>query len=154
GDRPWYGSAFVAEFRRPARLDDSIYSARMIGDACADGVFLCRAWGDPAFSEEDREILRLFHLEIARQFPLRSEAPKASLPPPPDGRWSPRESETLALLLTGASEKRIAADLGLSPHTVHDYVKVIYRRLGVASRAEMMARALVPRPSHERTTSR
>ncbi len=57
-------------------------------------------------------------------------------------RLSPRERETLALLMTGAPEKQIAARLGISPHTAHDYVKALYKKLGVTSRAELMARAL------------
>lgn len=53
-----------------------------------------------------------------------------------------RERQTLELLLTGASEKEIAAQLGLSVHTVHQYVKAIYRRFDVTSRAQLMARSL------------
>ena len=41
--------------------------------------------------------------------------------------------------MTGASEKQIASQLGLSPHTTHHYVKTLYRRFGVSSRAEFMA---------------
>lgn len=51
-----------------------------------------------------------------------------------------RERETLEGLLSGASEKEIASRLGLSVHTVHQYVKSIYRRLEVTSRAQLMAR--------------
>jgi DNA-binding NarL/FixJ family response regulator len=45
----------------------------------------------------------------------------------------------LSLLQTGQSEKQIAADLEVSPHTVHDYVKALYRIHGVSSRSELMA---------------
>jgi DNA-binding CsgD family transcriptional regulator len=45
--------------------------------------------------------------------------------------------------MTGASEKQIANQLGLSPHTTHHYVKTLYRRFGVSSRAEFMARMSV-----------
>ena len=47
-------------------------------------------------------------------------------------------------MLHGASEKAIASQLGLSRHTVHDYVKQIYRRFDVSSRAELLAR-FIPR---------
>ena len=47
-------------------------------------------------------------------------------------------------LLGGASEKEIADRMGLSAHTVHQYVKSIYRAFGVRSRAELMARCLAP----------
>jgi len=52
---------------------------------------------------------------------------------------SPRMSQTLRHLLAGASEKEIALSLGLSPHTVHDYVKGIHKRFGVRSRGELLA---------------
>lgn len=54
----------------------------------------------------------------------------------------PRHKETLEWLLTGATEKEIAVGLGLSVHTVHQYVKAIYRRFGVTSRAQLMASRL------------
>jgi len=53
---------------------------------------------------------------------------------------SPRLRETLELLLAGGSEKEIAVQLDLSPHTVHTYVTKLYRRYGVDSRAMLMAR--------------
>jgi DNA-binding NarL/FixJ family response regulator len=52
---------------------------------------------------------------------------------------SPRLRDTLRELLTGAGEKEIALRLGLSPHTAHQYVKTLYRRFHVASRAQLMA---------------
>lgn len=50
-----------------------------------------------------------------------------------------RQRETLMHLCSGASEKEIAARIGRSHHTVHSYVKTIYRQLGVTSRAELVA---------------
>jgi DNA-binding CsgD family transcriptional regulator len=38
-----------------------------------------------------------------------------------------------------AAEKEIAAALDLSPATVHDYVKALYRRFRVSGRAELSA---------------
>ena len=52
---------------------------------------------------------------------------------------SPRAEETLDGLLAGLSEKEIADQMGLSPHTVHQYVKELHRRYGVRSRGELMA---------------
>jgi DNA-binding CsgD family transcriptional regulator len=62
--------------------------------------------------------------------------------PEPTGGLEPRARETLEHLLTGASEKQIAPRLGVSQHTVHMYVKKIYKRFGVSSRAELLARCL------------
>ncbi|HUB26738.1 MAG TPA: LuxR C-terminal-related transcriptional regulator [Tepidisphaeraceae bacterium] len=70
-------------------------------------------------------------------------SPADSQPPESGGSPSrglpPRLRQTLDLLLTGDSEKQIARRLSLSPHTIHDYVKAIYRRFGVGTRAELLA---------------
>jgi DNA-binding CsgD family transcriptional regulator len=52
---------------------------------------------------------------------------------------APRLHQTLELLLAGDSEKQIAGKLRLSPHTVHGYVKSVYRRFNVCTRAELLA---------------
>jgi DNA-binding NarL/FixJ family response regulator len=48
----------------------------------------------------------------------------------------------LKLLVDGLSVAEIAEAMGLSPHTVRSYLRQIYRRLGVSSRAEAAAVAL------------
>lgn len=53
---------------------------------------------------------------------------------------SPRLQQTLASLLAGNSEKQAAAKMGVSPHTVHVYVKTLYRRYNVSSRGELLAK--------------
>jgi DNA-binding NarL/FixJ family response regulator len=53
---------------------------------------------------------------------------------------SPRMRQTLDRLLVGDSEKQIAARLGLSRHTVHVYVKALYKGFGVSSRGELLAK--------------
>lgn len=53
---------------------------------------------------------------------------------------SPRLQQTLASLLAGDSEKQAAAKMGVSPHTVHVYVKSLYRRYNVSSRGELLAK--------------
>ena len=54
-------------------------------------------------------------------------------------RLSPRVRQTLDRLLKGDSEKQIARHLNVSPHTVHVYVKTLYKRLQVNSRGELLA---------------
>jgi DNA-binding CsgD family transcriptional regulator len=95
-----------------------------------------RASTDPPFSVEEREILHLFRSESDWMF-----RPPVTTEPSPGlaGGLTRREQDTLSLLLTDASEKEMAARLGISPHTVHDYVKRLYRKLGVTSRAALMA---------------
>jgi DNA-binding CsgD family transcriptional regulator len=57
-------------------------------------------------------------------------------------RLTAREVEVLDRLLLGLSIKKIAEDLGRSPHTVHDHVKSLHAKLGASSRGELVARAL------------
>jgi DNA-binding NarL/FixJ family response regulator len=63
----------------------------------------------------------------------------ATEPTPSD--LSPRLRQTLACLLQGDSEKQVAARLGLSPATTHQYVTALYRRFGVQSRAQLLTHA-------------
>lgn len=49
---------------------------------------------------------------------------------------SPREIETLALISQGLTVSEVAAKLGLTRNTVSGYVKLIYQKLGISSRAE------------------
>lgn len=53
---------------------------------------------------------------------------------------SPRERQVLVLLLDGGNRQQIADALQLSIHTVIDYLKVIYRKLGVNSQRELIAK--------------
>lgn len=52
----------------------------------------------------------------------------------------PRLRRTLERLLAGESEKTAARAMGISHHTVHEYVKQIYKHFGVNSRGELMAK--------------
>lgn len=64
----------------------------------------------------------------------------ANTPPPQTENLSRRLLQTLAALLQGCSEKQVAFQLGLSRHTVHIYVKSLYRHFNVSSRGELLAR--------------
>lgn len=71
---------------------------------------------------------------------------QAQLPIRPSVHLSPREREVLRLLRIGRSEKEAGAALRISIHTVHAYVKRIYRRYGVNSRGELLSRWSSPLP--------
>ena len=55
-------------------------------------------------------------------------------------KLSPRLRQTLHRLLVGDSEKQVARHLALSKHTVHVYVKALYREYNVNSRGELLAK--------------
>jgi DNA-binding NarL/FixJ family response regulator len=55
---------------------------------------------------------------------------------------TPREVEVLARVSAGSSNKVIARELGISLHTVKFHIESLFRKLGVRTRAEAVARAL------------
>jgi len=60
-----------------------------------------------------------------------------------DTKWlTQREQIVLEQLTLGLSVRQIADELGRSPHTVHDHVKSLHRKLNASSRGELVARAL------------
>lgn len=70
----------------------------------------------------------------------------------PLSRLTYREQQVLDHLSLGKSVKEIAQDLARSPHTVHDHVKSLHRKLNASSRGELIARALGHLASTGRTT--
>lgn len=56
-----------------------------------------------------------------------------------DAPLTPVEQQVLQLLLQGKSSKQIAAGLEHSPNTTNEYLRRLYRKFGVGSRAELMA---------------
>lgn len=55
---------------------------------------------------------------------------------------TPREIEVLAALGRGLSNKAVARQLGISPHTVKFHVEALFRKLGAGSRAEAAVKGL------------
>jgi two-component system response regulator DesR len=54
---------------------------------------------------------------------------------------SPREREVLELVATGATNREIAEQLHLSPHTVKEHTSALYRKLEARNRADAVQRA-------------
>jgi DNA-binding CsgD family transcriptional regulator len=51
-----------------------------------------------------------------------------------------REQEITRAVARGLSNREIAAELFLSPHTVRDHLKAVFAKVGVASRGELVAK--------------
>ena len=136
-DVAWYRRTFVNERRRPARVDDCLYTLfRLPGASMMVGLGLHRDWGDRRrFGRREADILQILNEHL--EFLWRGDAPDETL------HLAPRLRQTLVLLLRGHSEKETAARLNLSRNTVHKYVTALYRHLGVTTRAELMARHIV-----------
>jgi ATP/maltotriose-dependent transcriptional regulator MalT len=54
---------------------------------------------------------------------------------------SEREREVLEAIASGATNREIAGELFLSPHTVKEHTSALYRKLGVRNRAEAVQKA-------------
>lgn len=55
---------------------------------------------------------------------------------------TPREQEILHDIMMGKSVPQIAKEHHRSPHTVHDHVKSLHRKLGATTRGELISKAL------------
>jgi DNA-binding CsgD family transcriptional regulator len=66
---------------------------------------------------------------------------------------SPRESQIAALIASGATNRLIASVLDISLWTLSTHIRRIFAKLGVNSRAEMVAR-LLGSPGHEDQSAR
>jgi DNA-binding CsgD family transcriptional regulator len=60
----------------------------------------------------------------------------------PEALLTPREIEVLIALSEGMSNKAVARRLDISQHTVKFHVESIFRKLGVTTRAEAVAKGL------------
>jgi DNA-binding CsgD family transcriptional regulator len=74
---------------------------------------------------------------------LQPEPPAETHAPQRDALvLSPREQEIVRMVIKGYPNKTIAAVLDISTWTVATYLRRIYARLGVGTRASMVARVL------------
>ncbi|MDP9174702.1 MAG: helix-turn-helix transcriptional regulator [Planctomycetota bacterium] len=162
-DKAWYSSEFFRQSRLPFGLDDCILSVvplpglqPFINVVCLSGPLRSTPSDEssvvttPYFSARQRHLIEFAHSELRwiHYSQERAEAVRVleeSTPPlqsdaePVASTLSPRLQRVLRHLLTGESEKEIATGLGLSRHTVHEYVRALYRQFGVTSRGELMA---------------
>jgi DNA-binding CsgD family transcriptional regulator len=138
-DAAWYRSAAWNDYRRPVGLDNQITSVYQVSDGGAISVIaMLRARGEREFSPREQRLLRFFHEELG---PLIGRSLMGATEPS-QARLSPRLRQTLACLLEGDSEKQVAARLGLSAATTHQYVTALYRCFAVTSRAQLMAHVM------------
>jgi DNA-binding CsgD family transcriptional regulator len=136
GDSAWYTSEEYNRYRRPSGTDNYVVSA---ADAAVGPtsvfVHFSRLIGRPRFTRREVRLVWLLQQELARLL----GGPLAVGPDPTVG-LPPRLRRTLACLLDGDSEKQVAVRLAVSRHTVHQYVKELYRHFDVTSRGELHAR--------------
>jgi DNA-binding CsgD family transcriptional regulator len=121
-------------------LDRGIHDSLTVGvpvNGTTEGYYgFLRMRADDPFTEAQRDLasyamrgLTWFH----RQVLLAHGLIATSTP------LSPTERRVVALLLTDRSEKLIAVELGLTPATVHTYVRAILRKLSVRGRNGLLS---------------
>lgn len=132
-DSVWYSDPHLDGWKSIG-LDETMASVRPLKTQGL-GLLARREWGSRAYRKEDKEKLHLLsntflwlfqNLEVDGYFGAPLEVPI-------------RQQQVLQGLLRGYSEKEIAAQLVLSPRTVHKYVEHLLRHFGVHSRAKLMA---------------
>ena len=64
---------------------------------------------------------------------------------------SPRENEVVLLLVQGLTTTAMADQLGISPHTIRDHLKHLYRKTQTRSRSELLGRISKSRRSTDGT---
>jgi DNA-binding NarL/FixJ family response regulator len=102
--------------------------------------------GEPPLSPAiARRILQHFHLG-AMPVPKPRPAPQVEFLPSEQGdcldKFSPREAQTLQWIAQGLTVAECAQQMQLSPLTVAGYVKKIYQKLQISTRAEATREAI------------
>ena len=98
---------------------------------------MSRAEGDPAGARAAFEDAAALYEGCGAPF----EAARSRRELVEPGTLSAREAEVLQLVARGLTDREIAGELVLSPHTIHRHVANIYAKLGCSSRAAAVARA-------------
>jgi DNA-binding CsgD family transcriptional regulator len=135
----WYRSSSFNEYRKACGVDHCLTSVcRVSAGGVVNVITIHRTIGERDFSPREVRLLEFFHGElrplIGRQLVSAAEPSPRTL--------SRRLRQTLACLAEGDSEKQVAARLGISATTVHQYVTDLYRRFRVQSRSQLLAHVL------------
>jgi DNA-binding CsgD family transcriptional regulator len=138
-DAEWWETTMFQKVNEPMGADHYLWCFRSLprsGEQQHGAVVLLRAAGRPDFSERDKAIVREANAVIGNMV----SGPLAGFVEPSPSALPPRARQVLRCLLEGDADKQVAHRLSVSPHTVNQYTKVIFRHFNVASRGELLAR--------------
>ncbi len=116
-----------------------LLTCRNVGGAAWAGFALYRHPDEPLLTDREALIGHVVATEISWLFEMGWPEDRGAMVPD----LSPRCWLVHEMILQGYEDGRIAEVLGISEHTVRDYVKTIFRHFGVNSRAEVVARFFV-----------
>jgi DNA-binding CsgD family transcriptional regulator len=140
-DANWYGCEHFHAVTRPLNLDDSICSRLKLPDDQLLYMAIHREIGDDPFTERHCQLVQFFNCHAFRLYHVPTAGPKMehAQDDPRIQSLPPRLRPVLFGFLDGDGEKQVATKLGLSPHTVHQYAKLLYRHFAVSSRGELLS---------------
>ncbi|WP_261565116.1 LuxR C-terminal-related transcriptional regulator [Frankia gtarii] len=155
-----------ADFYRPRQTHDQLLNIVTVGRR--QGTLLVFNRSRRGFSGRARELLDLVsplvcqaiaHRERLTRLTcaLRDAQRHVSAADRAAGRLAgltPREREVVARLVDGIGDREIARALGISPRTVHKHLEQIYRKLGLQSRAAVVAAVREAQPAPEPAAER
>jgi DNA-binding CsgD family transcriptional regulator len=134
-DDDWYGCDHYLTLRKPLGVDHALYVKIVAASLDRQTIVtLVRGADDAPFTDRDAYLSELCLSEMAWPY-----TPEMDYTDPRIEALQPRLKKVMRLLLEGDSEKQVALKLGLSPHSVHQYVKQLYAQLEVNSRGELLA---------------
>lgn len=132
----WFESPYYHNYYLGVGRTDAVWVAFPVNKDTESWFGIFRTLGQPAFTEAERDVIayalrgiKWFH----RQLMLSHGLLVAANP------LTPNERKVLHLLLTGLSEKSIAAEMARSYHTTHECVGSIFRKFGVNNRSALMS---------------
>lgn len=138
-DGEWYPTPYFERIQLALGFDHSLVSFLALPNKAGanNGICLCRG-ADIRRDFDPRDRVRIQEANAAITSLL--DGPLARFDEPCPTRLPPRVRQVLTCLLEGDSDKQVAVRLRISPHTVNQYVKTIFTRFGVTTRAELLAR--------------
>lgn len=127
-----------------------ILSARPLNQNCVSMIGIYRRASETLFEEREKQIAHVLLTEVSWLHALGWPENFGVMPP----ALSQRPRQVLNLLLEGHGRKFIAAEMGISIHTVSGYIKEIYAAFGVQSHAGLMKRFSSVETTNRRHASR
>ena len=127
----------VRELWHQAGVGELMISAHPLRTGELGGIGIYRNVGSPDF---DLRHAKMVHIVLAEVPWLHEAAWQVEEQPTILPKLSPRRRTVLNLVLEGHARKEMAAQLGISIHTLDGYVKDIFRHFAVHSQAELIAR--------------
>jgi DNA-binding CsgD family transcriptional regulator len=128
------GIALDASASQPDKDRHLTFTVRQISNDTISTISMVRNPGRRPFSPREVKIAQIILSEIS-WLHVQSSTPEEK---PFGAILTPRQRATLIYLTDGLGRDAIAEKLKISPHTVHGYIKDIYRLYRVNSRASLL----------------